>query len=182
MTGLGRLGTMFACEQAAIAPDIMTLSKSLTGGTLPLAATIANERVFEAFLDDDLNKALMHGPTFTGNALACAAANASLDLFDTEPRLQQVKAIEAHLRSALEPCRNMKGAWGNVTDVRVRGAIGVVELDDILDMNGLRARFIDQGCWIRPFGRIVYLMPAFTIAGDDLAALTDTVVRVIGET
>ena len=182
MTGLGRLGTMFACEQAAVAPDIMTLSKSLTGGTLPLAATIANERVFEAFLDDDLNKALMHGPTFTGNALACAAANASLDLFETEPRLQQVKAIEADLRSALEPCRTMKGAWGNVTDVRVRGAIGVVELDGILDMNGLRARFIDQGCWIRPFGRIVYLMPAFTIARDDLAALTDTVVRVIGET
>lgn len=182
MTGLGRLGTMFACEQAGIAPDIMTLSKSLTGGTLPLAATIANDRVFEAFLDDDLNKALMHGPTFTGNALACAAANASLDLFGTEPRLEQVKTIEAHLLSALEPCREGKGAWGNVTDVRVRGAIGVVELDAIRDMNGLRARFIDEGCWIRPFGNIVYLMPAFTIGKDDLAALTDTVVKVIGET
>ncbi|MBT3305101.1 MAG: adenosylmethionine--8-amino-7-oxononanoate transaminase [Alphaproteobacteria bacterium] len=182
MTGLGRLGTMFACEQAAIVPDIMTLSKSLTGGTVPLAATIANDRVFEAFLDDDLNKALMHGPTFTGNALACAAANASLDLFETEPRLEQVHTIEAHLRTALEPCRNVKGAWGNVVDVRVAGAIGVVELDDIQDMNRLRARFIEAGCWIRPFGKIVYLMPAFTIAEDDLAVLTDTVVRVIGET
>ena len=182
MTGLGRLGTIFACEQAGIAPDIMTLSKSLTGGTLPLAATIANGRVFEAFLDDDLNKALMHGPTFTGNALACAAANASLDLFVTEPRLEQVKAIEAHLLPALEPCRNMKSVWGNVVDVRVRGAIGVVELDAIGNMNGLRARFIDEGCWIRPFGNIVYLMPAFTIGRDDLTALTDTVVKVIGET
>jgi len=182
MTGLGRLGTMFACEQADITPDILTLSKSLTGGTLPLAATIANGRVFEAFLDDDLDKALMHGPTFTGNALACAAANASLDLFETEPRLQQVEAIEAHLLSALGPCRGRKGVWGNVADVRVRGAIGVVEMDAIRDMNGLRARFIDEGCWIRPFGNIVYLMPAFTIGEDDLATLTDTVVKVIGET
>ena len=182
MTGLGRLGTMFACEQAGIAPDIITLSKTLTGGTLPLATTIANGRVFDAFLDDDLDKALMHGPTFTGNALACAAAHASLDLFQTEPRLEQVKAIETHLLSGLEPCRGAKSAWGNVADVRVRGAIGVVELDAISDMNGLRARFIDEGCWIRPFGNIVYLMPAFTIGEDDLAALTDTVVKVIGET
>ena len=182
MTGLGRLGTMFACEQAGIAPDIMTLSKSLTGGTLPLAATIANGRVFEAFLDDDLYKALMHGPTFSGNALACAAANASLDLFESEPRLQQIKAIEAHLLSGLEPCRGVKSTWGNVIDVRVRGAIGVVELDAIGDMNGLRTRLIDEECWIRPFGNIVYLMPAFTIGDDNLAALTDTVVKVIGET
>ncbi|NQV84793.1 MAG: adenosylmethionine--8-amino-7-oxononanoate transaminase [Rhodospirillales bacterium] len=182
MTGLGRLGTMFACEQAGIVPDIMTLSKSLTGGTLPLAATIANDRVFEAFLDEDLDKALMHGPTFTGNALACAAANASLDLFETEPRLEQVRTIETHLRSALEPCRGVNGTWGNVVDVRVRGAIGVVELDDIRDMNGLRARFLNAGCWVRPFGKIVYLMPAFTIPEDDLGVLSDTVVKVIGET
>ncbi|MBC8338959.1 MAG: adenosylmethionine--8-amino-7-oxononanoate transaminase [Alphaproteobacteria bacterium] len=181
MTGLGRLGTMFACEQAGIVPDIMTLSKSLTGGTLPLAATIANDRVYEAFLDDDLDKALMHGPTFTGNALACAAANASLDLFEREPRLEQVRGIEAHMVSALEPCRGKEGIWGNVLDVRVRGAIGVVEIESIGDMNGLRARFLKEGCWIRPFGNIVYLMPAFTIGTDDLTALTDAVVRVIGE-
>lgn len=176
MTGLGRLGTMFACEQADISPDIMTLSKSLTGGTIPLAATIAATKVFEAFLSPELDKALMHGPTFTGNALACAAANASLDLFETEPRLEQVKAIEAHLGPALEPCRGMKG----VADVRVRGAIGVVEMEAIADMNGLRAKFIDEGCWIRPFGNIVYLMPAFTIGEDDLSKLTDTVVKVVG--
>ena len=177
MTGLGRLGTLFACEQAAVIPDIMTLSKSLTGGTLPLAATIASTSVFEGFLSPKLDQALMHGPTFTGNALACAAANASLDLFETEPRLKQVRTIEAHLGQALEPCRQMNG----VVDVRVLGAIGVVELETIADMNGLRARFIDAGCWIRPFGNIVYLMPAFTIGEDDLARLCETVVRVVGE-
>ena len=177
MTGLGRLGTLFACEQAAVTPDIMTLSKSLTGGTLPLAATIASTSVFEGFLSPKLDQALMHGPTFTGNALACAAANASLDLFETEPRLEQVRTIEAHLGQALEPCREMKG----VVDGRVLGAIGVVELETIADMNGLRARFIDAGCWIRPFGNIVYLMPAFTIGEDDLARLCETVVRVVGE-
>ena len=177
MTGLGRLGTLFACEQAAVIPDIMTLSKSLTGGTLPLAATIASTSVFEGFLSPKLDQALMHGPTFTGNALACAAANASLDLFETEPRLEQVRTIEAHLGQALEPCRQMNG----VVDVRVLGAIGVVELETIADMNGLRARFIDAGCWIRPFGNIVYLMPAFTIGEDDLAQLCETVVRVVGE-
>jgi len=177
MTGLGRLGTLFACEQAAVTPDIMTLSKSLTGGTLPLAATIASTSVFEGFLSPKLDQALMHGPTFTGNALACAAANASLDLFETEPRLEQVRTIEAHLGQALEPCRQMNG----VVDVRVLGAIGVVELETIADMNGLRARFIDAGCWIRPFGNIVYLMPAFTIGEDDLARLCETVVRVVRE-
>jgi adenosylmethionine-8-amino-7-oxononanoate aminotransferase len=123
----------------------------------------------------------MHGPTFTGNALACAAANASLDLFESEPRLEQVKAIEAHLAAALEPCRGMKGVWGEVKEVRVRGAIGVVEMAAISDMNGLRARFVEAGCWIRPFGNIVYLMPAFTIEPQDLTRLTDAVVSVIGE-
>ncbi len=181
MTGLGRLGTMFASEQAELAPDIMTLSKSLTGGTMPLAATIASRQVFEGFLSDELDKALMHGPTFTGNALASAAANASLDLFETEPRLEQVAAIEKHLARALEPCRGMKGRWGDVKDVRVKGAIGVVELAEIRDMNGLRARFVEEGCWVRPFGNIVYLMPAFTIAEDDLTRLTDAVVNVVGE-
>jgi len=177
MTGLGRLGTMFACQQAGVAPDIMTLSKSLTGGTLPLAATIATAQVFGAFLSDDPDRALMHGPTFAGNALACAAANASLDLFEREPRLEQVRAIEKRLSAGLEPCRGMAG----VMDVRVKGAVGVVELDRIDDVNSLRARFIAEGCWIRPFANVVYLMPAFTIGEEDLARLTETVVNVVGE-
>ncbi|MEK9753580.1 MAG: adenosylmethionine--8-amino-7-oxononanoate transaminase [Rhodospirillaceae bacterium] len=176
MVGLGRLGTRFACEQAGIQPDVMTLSKSLTGGTLPLAATIATDRVFEAFLGETFEQCLMHGPTYAGNALACAAANASLDLFETEPRLEQVRAIEAALAPALDPCRQLEG----VVDVRTRGAIGVVELETLGDIHWIRQQFVDRGCWIRPFGNTVYLMPAFTISPDDLAILTDAIVDVVG--
>jgi adenosylmethionine-8-amino-7-oxononanoate aminotransferase len=164
-----------ACEQAGVTPDIVTLSKALTGGTLPLAATVATRKVFDAFWSDDPQKALMHGPTFMGNALACAAANASLDLFEREPRLQQVAAISAQLVQGLEPCRGLP----KVKDVRIMGGIGVVELDRIDDLNGLRARFMEQGVFIRPFGNIIYLTPAFTIAPDELQRLTDAVVKVV---
>ena len=177
MVGFGRLGTMFACEQSGIAPDIMTVSKSLTGGTIPLAATIASELVFEAFLADELERCLMHGPTFTGNALACAAANASLDLFESEPRLEQVRTIEHTLSETLAAYRDIPG----VTDVRVRGAIGVVELTDLGDMYWIRQRFIEEGCWLRPFGNIIYLMPAFTIEDEELRWLTDAIGRVLNE-
>jgi adenosylmethionine---8-amino-7-oxononanoate aminotransferase len=175
-TGFGRTGTMFASEAAGVAPDIVTLSKALTAGTLPLAATLARKEVFEAFWSDDPAHALMHGPTYMANALACAAANASLDLFEREPRLAQVAAIEQALRDGLAPCRDMRG----VHDVRVMGAIGVVELDGIDDVDALRRRFVAEGVFLRPFGNIVYLTPAFTIAPDELGALTDAVVRVVG--
>jgi adenosylmethionine---8-amino-7-oxononanoate aminotransferase len=174
-TGFGRTGTMFAFEQARVAPDIITLSKALTGGTLPLAATAARRKVFEAFWSDDAAKALMHGPTFMANALGCAAANASLDLFAREPRLAQVAEIEALLRTGLEPCRKLAG----VKEVRVKGAIGVVELHRIENLNALRQRFIEEGVFVRPFGSIVYLTPAFNIAEEDLAKLTGAVARVL---
>jgi adenosylmethionine---8-amino-7-oxononanoate aminotransferase len=174
-TGFGRTGTMFACEAAGIAPDIITLSKALTGGTLPLAATIARGRVFEAFWSDDPKHALMHGPTYMANALACASANASLDLFEQEPRLAQVKTISAALARGLEPCRDLP----HVKDVRVLGAIGVVELDRIVDLDALRQRFIAEGVFVRPFGTVVYLTPTFTIGEDDLTALTSAVVNVV---
>ena len=116
-TGFGRTGTMFACEQAGVVPDIVTVGKALTGGTLPLAATIARRKVFDAFWSDDPRHALMHGPTFMANALACAAANASLDLFEREPRLEQVRQISAALANGLAPCRGLAG----VKDVRVQG-------------------------------------------------------------
>jgi adenosylmethionine-8-amino-7-oxononanoate aminotransferase len=151
------------------------LSKALTGGTLPLAATVARRNVFEAFWSDDPAKALMHGPTFMANALGCAAANASLDLFAREPRLEQVAKIEALLRTGLEPCRKLAG----VKEVRVKGAIGVVELDRIENINKLRQRFVDEGVFVRPFGSIVYLTPAFTIAEEELAKLTSAVARVL---
>jgi adenosylmethionine-8-amino-7-oxononanoate aminotransferase len=174
-TGFGRTGAMFACDEAGVTPDILTLSKALTGGTLPLAATIATRKVFDAFWSDDPKAALMHGPTFMANALACAAANASLDLFAREPRLRQVAEISARLQDGLAPCRDLPG----VKDVRVKGAIGVVELDRIDDLDTLRARFVEEGVFVRPFGSIVYLAPAFTIAPDELDVLTRAVVTVV---
>jgi adenosylmethionine-8-amino-7-oxononanoate aminotransferase len=173
-TGFGRTGAMFACDAAQVVPDIVTLSKALTGGTLGLAATVANKKVFDAFWSDDPKKALMHGPSYMANALACAAANASLDLFEREPRLQQVGAIAAALARGLEPCREMPG----VKDVRVKGAIGVVEMEHIGDLDALRTKFVEQGVFVRPFGNVIYLTPAFTIAPADLDALTSAVVKI----
>ena len=175
-TGFGRTGAMFAGAAAGVLPDIVTLSKALTGGTLPLAATVARKRVFDAFWSDDPMQALMHGPTFMANAMACAAANASLDLFEREPRMKQVAAISAALTRGLKPCRGMPG----VKDVRVKGAIGVVELARMKNLEGLRQRFVDAGVFIRPFGHVVYLTPAFTISAEDLAQLTAAIVEVVG--
>src|SRR5436309_14336570 len=143
-TGFGRTGSLFACEAAGVVPDIITLSIALTGGTLPLAATIARGKIFDAFWSDEPSDALPHGPTFMANALACAAANASLDLFEREPRLRQVAKIAAGLEAGLAPCRKLSP----VRDVRVRGAIGVVELRSIRDLDRLRARFLDEGVYI----------------------------------
>jgi adenosylmethionine-8-amino-7-oxononanoate aminotransferase len=175
LTGFGRTGSLFACEAVGVVPDIITLSKALTGGTLPLAATIARKKIFDAFWSDDPAHALMHGPTFMGNALACSAANASLDLFEQEPRLRQIADISKALVRDLEPCRGLPG----VRDVRVKGAIGVVELERIADLDALRARFIGEGVFIRPFGNVVYLTPSFTIAAEDLALLTSAIREVI---
>jgi adenosylmethionine---8-amino-7-oxononanoate aminotransferase len=175
-TGFGRTGTMFACEEAEVVPDIICLSKALTGGTMALAATIARKKIFDAFWSDVPTHALMHGPTYMANALACAAANASLDLFEREPRLKQVAAIEAALKAGLEPCREAR----NVKDVRVRGAIGVVELAKIDDLAALKRRFVARGVFVRPFGNIIYLTPALTIGGDDLRQLTDAIADAVG--
>ena len=175
-TGFGRTGPMFALEAAEIAPDIVTLGKGLTGGTLPLAATVASQKIFDAFWSDDPMHALMHGPTFMGNALACAAANASLDLFEREPRLLQSAEIGKAMGKQLGRCIGMKG----VKDVRVKGAIGVVELENIENMNALKAALVAEGVWVRPFRNIVYLTPALTIDEADLRKLTDAIVKVAG--
>ena len=174
-TGFGRTGSLFACEAANVVPDIMTLSKALTGGMLPLAATIARKKVFDAFWSDDPAHALMHGPTLMANALGCAAANASLDLLEREPRLRQVAEIAAGLARGLAPCRGLDG----VKEVRVKGAIGVVELERIGDLDRLRAQFAQAGVFVRPFGSIIYLTPAFTIAQDELAILTGAIVEAV---
>lgn len=177
-TGFGRSGTLFACEQAGIVPDILCLSKALTGGTMALAATIATRAVFESFLSDDPAAALMHGPTFMANPLACAAANASLDLFEREPRLEKVAAIAAALAEGLEPLRCLPG----VADIRVLGAIGVVQFRQAPDLADLKRRFLALGTWVRPFGDIVYLTPALTIASEDLAQLLAVMRAVVTET
>jgi adenosylmethionine-8-amino-7-oxononanoate aminotransferase len=176
-TGFGRTGSLFAFQAAGAMPDILTIGKALTGGTLPLAATLARRRVFDGFWSDDPAHALMHGPTFMANALACAAANASLDLFEREPRLDQVANISRGLAEGLKPCRRLR----LVKDVRVRGAIGVVELERIENLNALRQRFIAEGVFIRPFGSVVYLTPAFTTAGPELAKLLDAINAVLAE-
>lgn len=174
-TGFGRTGQMFAAEAAGIVPDIICLGKALTGGAITLAATVARDHVFEAFLSDDAGRALMHGPTFMANPLACAAANASLDLFEREPRLEQVRTIEARMSEGLAPCRDLPG----VADVRVRGAVGVVELEGRPDLVALRHGAIERGLWLRPFGNIIYLAPALTMGADDLDLLTSGICAIV---
>jgi adenosylmethionine-8-amino-7-oxononanoate aminotransferase len=174
-TGFGRTGPMFACEAGEVKPDIITLGKGLSGGTLPLAATIAAKKIFDAFWSDDPLHALMHGPTFMGNAVACAAANASLDLFESEPRLLQAAEIGKFLGPRLGRCLELP----DVKDVRVRGAIGVVELDAIGDLNALKRSFVDKGVFIRPFRNIVYLTPALTIDHADLDVLAKAIFDVL---
>jgi adenosylmethionine---8-amino-7-oxononanoate aminotransferase len=177
-TGFGRTGTMFACEQAGIVPDIVCLSKALTGGTMPLAATVASEKIFQAFLSDDPEAALMHGPTYMAYPLGCAAANASLDLFESEPRLAQVAAIESQLNAELSRCRGLRG----VMDVRVKGGIGVVQMAAPVNSEKLRERFAAHGCWIRPFGDVIYLTPPLVMEEPDLSTLTRAIHSVLQET
>jgi adenosylmethionine-8-amino-7-oxononanoate aminotransferase len=176
-TGFARTGRLFACEEAGVAPDIVCVGKALTGGAVGLAATAASTAVYEAFLGDDPAKAFMHGPTYMGNALACAAANASLDLFEQEPRLDQVAAIEAHIKDALAPCRDIAG----VVDVRVKGAIGAVQVEHLDDNVRLKQRFVEAGVWLRPFADVVYLMPPFIISEAELERLTSAIVKVLRE-
>jgi adenosylmethionine---8-amino-7-oxononanoate aminotransferase len=174
-TGFGRTGTMFACEQARIVPDILCLSKALTGGTLPLAATVATDRVYDRFLSDDSDTALMHGPTYMAYPLGCAAANASLDLFESEPRMRQAAAIEAQLKEELALCQKAP----HVRDVRVKGAVGVVQMDGPVDAATLRGRFVEKGFWIKPFADVVYLTPPLVIEESELSGLTRAIEEVV---
>ncbi|TNE67208.1 MAG: adenosylmethionine--8-amino-7-oxononanoate transaminase [Alphaproteobacteria bacterium] len=176
-TGFYRTGHMFACQEAGIVPDIVTLSKALSGGVSPLSVAVARDHVFDAFYDDDPAKALMHGPTYMGHALGCAAANASLDLFEREDYGPRVAAIAGQLEAELAPCRTL----ANVKDVRVKGAIGVVQLKDASGLQALKPRFVEAGVWIRPFRDIVYLTPSLTIAPDELSVLTGAINKVLSE-
>ncbi len=173
-TGFGRTGKLFACEHANISPDIMCVGKALTGGYITLAATLCNDKVSNGICRG-ANSAFMHGPTYMANPLACAAANASLELLLKQDWQSKVNKIEHQLKTELEICRSLP----TVADVRVLGAIGVVELKQAADFSQMQLAFIEKGVWIRPFGKTVYLMPPFTINTVELRQLTSSIYEVI---
>ncbi|UAA40454.1 adenosylmethionine--8-amino-7-oxononanoate transaminase [Paraneptunicella aestuarii] len=169
-TGFGRSGELFACDHADISPDIMCLGKAITGGYMTLAATLCTEDVAMGVCQGDPG-VFMHGPTFMGNPLACSVANASMALLETGQWRSQVQSIESQLREELAVCK----ALDNVADVRVLGAIGVVETKQAYDVGTLQKHFIQQGAWIRPFGKLIYLMPPYVIEKEQLSILTQAI-------
>ena len=175
-TGFGRTGEMFAADHAGVSPDIICLGKALTGGHITMAATVAAGAVADT-ISAAPPHALMHGPTYMASPIACAAAKASLELFGEYEWRGRVKSIEAQLAAELEPLRRAPG----VADVRVLGAVGAVELKSTPGADALSRRFVERGCWVRPFGNVVYLMPPFVISPDELGKLTDAMNRVLSE-
>ncbi len=183
LTGFGRTGRMFACEHAAVRPDLVCLSKGLTAGYMPMGATAATEEIYEAFLSEDRAKTFFHGHSYTANPLACAVGIASLQLFRDEGVLERIATLECQLRAGLEPLRRFP--W--VGDVRVIGGIGIVELESseagYLDSLGPRLyqAFLDRGLLLRPLGNVVYFMPPYVITEDEVAWALEQISEVIAD-
>ena len=173
-TGFGRTGRLFASEHADVAADILCLGKGLTGGYMTLAATLTTAEVARGVCESPAG-VFMHGPTFMANPLACACAEASIALLLDSPWQARIAQVATQLEAGLAPCRELPV----VRDVRVLGAIGVVELTQEVDMRRLPQEFVDRGVWVRPFGRLVYIMPPYIIADDELAQLTSAILAVV---